>query len=300
MMRRRLWMTVLMTGVAMGVLGAPAEAHEPLFGETPIVFGPGVYHPEVKFMYFDGGSTRRPGGERMRMFEQMYMLDYGVNRYLNLRLEAPWLNNTMFENMGGRVQRTTVLGLGDITLRAKYRFGLKQATGFQEQHSALFGVKFPTGASNHRFSTGERLDPIDQAGSGKPGFLLGYAFDRERIQDTFWTSVIWRRDVGGGFRRGDLVELDAAYGRWLKLANTADELGVIVPVGIHAEYAGSDQLGSSRSANNAFRLFGFQATAIVTKGRNQLRLGIFVPVLHGGDQQRDYPFQLRAAFETFF
>jgi hypothetical protein len=301
MMRRRLWMTVLMTGVMMGVLGAPAEAHEPLFGETPIVFGPGVIHPEAKFMYFDAGSTGRRGGERMRMFEQEYMVDYGISRYLNLRLEAPYLNNTHGENVGGRVQRTTLSGLGDIMLRAKYRFGLKQATGFQMQHSALFGIKLPTGASNHRFPNGARLNPSEQAGSGKPGFLLGYAWDRETIKDTLWASARWMRDVGGGFRRGDHLELDTAYGYWFKRANTPDELGIIVPIGLHAELAGSDRLDGGRSAGNGYRVAGLQLTGIATKGRNQYRIGVFVPLLRSGDPiSTDYPVQIRAAFETFF
>ena len=281
--------------------GAPAAAHEPLFGETPTVFGPGVIHPEVKLKFFDAGSSGRRGGERMRMFEQEYMVDYGISRYLNLRLEAPYFNNTHWENTGGRVQRATVSGLGDIMLRGKYRFGLKQATGFQVQHSALFGVKLPTGASDHRFANGERLDPSDQTGSGKLGFLLGYAFDRETVADTVWASARWMRDVGGGFRRGDHVELDTAYGYWLKRANTPDELGIIVPIGLHAEIAGSDRLGNGRSAGNGYRTAGLQLTGIATKGRNQYRIGVFVPLLRSGHESHTrYPVQIRAAFETFF
>jgi hypothetical protein len=280
---------------------APAAAHEPLFGETPTVFGPGVIHPEVKFMYFDAGSTGRRGGERMRMWEQEYLVDYGISRYFNVRLEAPYLNNTHWENSGGRVQQTTVSGLGDVMLRGKYRFGLQQATGFQVQHSALFGVKLPTGDSEHRFPNGERLDPSDQTGSGKAGFLLGYAFDRETIKDTVWASARWMRDVGGGFRRGNHVELDTAYGYWFKRANTADELGIIVPIGLHAEIAGSDRLDGGRSARNGYRTAGLQLTGIATQGRHQYRIGVFVPLLRTGHETHTrYPVQIRAAFETFF
>jgi hypothetical protein len=287
-------------GTVLAVLAAPVAAHEPLFGETPVIFGPNVYHPEVKIMYFDGGSTRRTGSERMRMIEQMVMVDYGVSRYLNLRLEAPYLNTRMEMNDGSRIQRATVSGLGDVTFRGKYRFILKQATGFQLQHSALLGVKLPTGENDHRYPNGERLDPIDQTGSGKFGLLVGYAFDRETIEDTVWASVRWTRDLGGGFRRGDWVELDAAYGRWLITANTAEELGIIVPLGLHAELAGSDRLEGGRSAENSYRLVGFQATAIATKGRHQFRIGVFIPAVHSGDEKRDYPYQARAAWETFF
>lgn len=301
-MRQPGWRCYLLApGIAAAsLLASPASAHEPLFGETPVIFGPNVYHPEWKVMYFEGGDTRRPGRERMRMLEQMLMVDYGVTRYFNLRLEVPYVSNQMAMNIGGTVQRTTVSGLGDITARGKYRFIHKQATGFQLQHSALLGLKLPSGRSDHRYPDGMRLDPIDQTGSGKLGFVLGYAFDRETIEDTVWASAMWRRDLGRHFRRGDFVELDAAYARWLKLANTAEDLGVMIPLGVHAEITGSDRGEGGGSAHNSFRLFGFQATALATKGRNQYRIGVFIPVSHSGDEKRDYPYQLRAAFETFF
>lgn len=297
-MTRRGWIGA--AALILSALSDPASAHEPLFGETPVIFGPNVYHPEVKVMFFEGGNTDQVGNEEMRMFEQMVMLDYGVSRYLNLRLEIPYLNNRMKMNIGSQVVGATVSGPGDLTLRGKYRFHLKQAAGFQLQQSALLGVKLPTGRNDHRYPNGARLDPVDQTGSGKPGLLLGYTFDRETIEDTVWVSAIWRRDLGGGFRRGDTIELNASYGRWLKIANTAEELGVIIPVGFYGEIVGSDYLEAGRSADNSFRLFGLQATAIATKGRNQYRVGVFLPLTHSGDEKRDYPYQLRAAFETFF
>jgi len=31
---------------------------------------------------------------------------------------------------------------------------------------------------------GSRADPHDQTGTGKPGLVFGYAWDRERLEDT--------------------------------------------------------------------------------------------------------------------
>jgi hypothetical protein len=191
--------------------------------------------------------------------------------------------------------------MGDITLRAKYRFGLKQAVGYQQQHSALIGLKLPTGESDHRWPNGERLDPHEQTGSGKLGFVLGYAWDRETIHDTIWASAVWMRDLGGGFRRGNMVELDAAWGPWLIRANRPEDLGVNLAIGLHAEIQESDRLEDGRSAGNGYRVAGFHLTPIVTKGRSQYRIGIFVPVLRRGHETHsDYDYQLRAAYETFF
>src|SRR5688572_8846177 len=114
----------------------PAAAHEPLWGETPTVFGFGVLHPEVKWMFFNAGSTRR-GGKRMRMFEQETMLDYAPSTSINLRLEIPYYHNLHQERVGGRLRSSFISGLGDITFRAKRRFSVRQAEGLNVQHSLL-------------------------------------------------------------------------------------------------------------------------------------------------------------------
>ena len=294
---------------AAALLAAPAHTHEPLWGETPTVFGFGILHPEVKWMYFDAGSTRK-GGKRMRMFEQEYMLDYAPSTALNLRLEVPCYNNHHQQRVNGRKHSTYVTGLGDITLRAKRRFSVRQAEGLNIQHSLLYGVKLPTGRSDHRETGGaghhggrgsSRLDPHDQTGTGKLGFLLGYAWDRERIHDTLWSSVVWTRDLGGGFRMGDMVEFSAAYGYWVIRPNEAAELGLNLAGGLYGQYHGDDPLGGGRDASNGHRLLGLHLTPIVTKGNHQFRVGIFVPLVRGGAQDHtDYPYELRAAFETFF
>lgn len=291
---------IWLAAAALWGLAAPARAHEPLWGETPTVFGFGVLHPELKLMYLDAGSTRR-GGKRMRMFEQEYMLDYAPSTTVNLRLEIPYYNNLHQERVGGKLRSSFVSGLGDITLRAKRRFSVRQAEGLNVQHSLLYGLKLPTGESDHRDPDGGRADPHDQTGTGKVGLVLGYAWDRETIEDTIWVSSVWTRDLGGGFRMGDMVSLDAAYGRWLIRPNEAAELGFNLAAGLHAEYHRDDPLGGGRDANNGHRLLGLQVTPIFTKGNHQLRFGVFVPFVRGGaPDHTDFPYEVRFAFETFF
>ncbi len=282
------------------LLGAtPARAHEPLWGETPITFGFGVIHPEVKFKYFDAGTVRR-GGERMRMFEQEYMVDYGFSPKLNVRLMIPYYNALHERRAGGGVRSTTVSGVGDLSLRAKTRIAARQEIGVNQQQSIFYGIKLPTGDDGHRLA-GERLDPHSQTGTGNPGIMLGYAWDLERLDDTTWASVVWNRDVGGGFRMGDMLMFDAAYGRWFKPQVEASDLGLNTAFGIHGEFHADDPLGSGRDANNGHRLFGFHVTQMFIQGNHQLRFGVFVPVARSGAQDHsDYPYELRFAFETFF
>lgn len=290
-----LWCGILLLGVAQA-----AHSHEPLWGETPTVFGFGVLHPEVKWTYLDTGSSGR-GGKRMLMREQEYLLGYAPSTALNLRLEIPLRNNLYQERVRGRLRSAHIRGVGDLVLSAKRRFAVRQAEGLNIQHSVLYGVKLPTGESDHRAPDGSRANPHEQPGTGRPGILLGYSWNRETVRDTLWASIRWSRDLGGGFRMGDMLDLDAAQGRWVVRANEAREWGLNLALGIHGEYHVDDPLGASRTARNGHHLLGIQFTPIVTRGNHQFRVGVMVPVLRGGARDHtSFPCEVRVAFETFF
>jgi hypothetical protein len=282
------------------ILARPAGAHEPLWGETPSVFSFGIIHPEVRWGYRDAGTTRR-GGLRARMWETETMVQYAPSTALNMQIEVPWMEGIREALVGGRRRRVVINGLGDIELTAKRRFSVHQEEGLTVQHSLIYGLKLPTGENDHRDVDGERAHPHDQTGTGKVGLILGYAWDRERVEDTLWASFRYHRDVGGGFRMGDMLEVDAAYGRWLIVPNEAAELGFNLAFGLHGELHAADTLDGGRSARNSHHLLGFQLTPIFTRGSHQFRIGIFVPVLRSGPADHtDFPYELRAGFETFF
>jgi hypothetical protein len=284
---------------ALLLIAAPVSAHEPLWGETPTVFGFGILHPEVRFGFRDAGSLFR-GGIRARLFETETMVQYAPSTSLNLMLEVPWMESIREQRIGGRRRQVVISGLGDIELLAKRRFSHHVEEGLNIQHALIYGLKLPTGRSDHREVGGGRADPHDQTGTGKLGLILGYAWDRERIQDTIWASMRYHRDLGGGFRMGDMLEADAAYGYWLKRANEASELGFNLALGLHGEFHADDPLGG-RTANNSHSLLGVQLTPILTKGNHQLRLGVFVPFARTGPADHaDFPAEFRVAFETFF
>jgi len=296
-MRRYL---LVLAGLLAITAPRPSHAHEPLWGETPSVFGFGIIHPEVRFGYRDAGSTRR-GGLRARMIETETMVQYAPSTALNLQLEVPWMQSLREQRIGGRMRRSVIGGMGDAELTAKRRFSVHQDVGLMRQHSLIYGLKLPTGESDHRDVDGDRADPHDQPGTGNLGLILGYAWDQERVHDTIWASGRYHRDLGGGFRMGDMLEADVAYGRWLILANEADELGFNLAVGLHAEFHAADPLGGGRDADNPHHLLGVQVTPIFTKGTHQLRFGVFVPFSSSGPKDHsDFPAEFRFAFETFF
>jgi Putative MetA-pathway of phenol degradation len=279
---------------------APAQAlaHEPLWGETPAIFGPGVFHPEIRIGLVRTG--RDPGDAGSREIAQEYGLQYGINRFVNVRLKLPVTDLDMEEDVAGTTQKTRVSGLGDAMLEAKYRFYLRQEKGFQTAQALVVGWKFPTGADD-RTAAGVRLDPGQQPGTGHHAVEVGYAFDRERLADSWWWSAFYGHELGSGFRTGDSGELDAAYGRWVVRPHVADELGVNLAMGVHAEIAASDRLDGNGELGNAHRVAGVQVTPIVTKGRSQYRVGVFVPLLRGGDEEEtDFGYEIRAGWEMFF
>jgi len=284
-------------------LGSTAQnsAHEPLWGETPTVFGPGVFHPEIRFGLTRRGGAVDPGDEASREIEQEYGLQYGINRFVNVRLIVSAMRTEFEENVAGSKQETLVTGIGDTLLSAKYRFHLRQETGFQASQALILGWKIPTGDDDRDGIGGTRLSPSDQPGSGRHGVEIGYAIDRERLVDSAWTSVFYRHELGAGFRRGDMVEVDAAYGRWVVRPNVADDLGINLAIGVHGEASGDDQQDGGPPFSNAHRVAGLHVTPIITKGRNQYRVGVFVPLFKSGNEnETDFHYQIRASWEMFF
>jgi hypothetical protein len=131
--------------------------------------------------------------------------------------------------------------------------------------------------------------------------MLAYAFDHERRRDAVWASAEWMRDWGGSFRRGDHVQLNAAYGRWLQPQNTAEDLGFVLAAGVHGEIAGRDHREDGHPAAGGYRVLGLHLTPILIKGRTQLRAGALFPVARSGYEARtDFAAAWRAGIESFF
>ena len=144
---------------------SPALAHEPLWGETPTIFGPGVWHPEIRLGSVRRGSVDEPGDERMDEIEGMVGLQYGINRFVNVRLTVPMTRATVEENLGGTVGESSFSGVGDAMIEGKYRFHLVQETGLQKSQAVLLGWKLPTGEDDVTGPDGARLPPSQQPSS---------------------------------------------------------------------------------------------------------------------------------------
>ncbi len=288
-------------------LGASrARAHEPLWGETPQTFAFGVIHPEVRFALTDSNGLFRGGlrvdngdGLRLSRQETILSLQYALDTSRNIRLEIPAAVVTSTRRVNGVLQQTRASGLGNAVLSIKNRYRADFGPDFKKQFSYLVGVQLPTGAHGGRNPDGTRLMPSEQPGSGNFGLALGWAFDYERLQDTVWVSAHYQRDLSGRDRKGDELELDAAYGYWVKRANQPQDLGVILAAGPHLQIAGRDRVSQPSDDESGGETAGIQATLIATKGQYQGRIGFLVPVYrHFNGTQLGAGTEFRAGFEA--
>ena len=298
--RRREWR--LMAGLVLALIPGLAHAHEPLWGEAPTTLPYGIVHPVVKVkmmmadeLFSGSSSTRNPKSRRMEHLAIETKVVYGLNERLNLALELPYVRTAVSRRAGGRRLTTFGEGPGDLTLLAKYRTSLKVASGSSEKQAVLFGIKLPTG---ERVGA---LGPHESPGSGKFGYVAGYIWNLEHVQDTWWASAIYRQDLGPGYRRGGHLMVDTSYGYWVKRANQQSEVGVLLLVGPHLEVSGGDHRRAGRDPNSGGEMLAIQSGIVVTRGNHQFRAGALVPFYRRvNGRQLGADFQLAIGIETFF
>jgi outer membrane putative beta-barrel porin/alpha-amylase len=106
---------------------------------------------------------------------------YGITDDLQVDASLGWFEGRQFvgadvDEATGDVESGTAdpSGLTDLTLTGKYRV----LSGAPGNLSLLGGVKLPTGRDDVRSSSGERLSPTDQPGTGAYDFPAGVAYSR--------------------------------------------------------------------------------------------------------------------------
>lgn len=103
-------------------------------------------------------------------------------------------------------------GLGDTSLFAQWRFlGLPDA---RFNSSLYFGTKLPTGRTDEQSSTGERLEPDHQPGSGSVDVFAGLAASKSFGATTLGASVLYSLAGDGSqdSNLGDVLRVSAGWG----------------------------------------------------------------------------------------
>ena len=165
---------------ALLLLLSPAvSAHDPVFAPGPhTLFKGGVeLHAEA--------LRAQRGGEADKEFE--FALLYGITGDWTAGIELPF------------AQTPEESGIGDVTLRSKYRFWRKDL--FQAQESAALLARI-------------KLDSGGETGSGSTDALLGITYGFEGLKWYRWAAARYRYngEDDQGLRRGDKLFLDAVIG----------------------------------------------------------------------------------------
>ena len=185
-------------GLAWLLLGVPSlGAHEPIFGLGPHVIFQGGVGVEVEF---ERSGFHSPEGEATEWGFHTEIL-YGVTEDFSLTLAVPALVGSR-DAFAGESFRST--GVGDISLRGKYRFWRRDRPGTQDSAAVLAGVKLPTARTS-------RTPPL---GSGSVDYLFGLAAARESRRYYAFADVRLRVNTtgAGGRRRGRELAMDLAVG----------------------------------------------------------------------------------------
>lgn len=290
------------------VLAQRASAHEPLWGESPQTFGFGVWHPEIRFGFQKEflllrGATRlaNPDTLSRTRFESVLGVQYAPKTSLNVRLEIPYANVQSSDRVGGVSRTSNAGGFGDATLSIKSRFAQRFGEDWKEHQACTLGLQLPTGRHDGREANGSLLEPSEQPGSGKWGYMLGYAYAYERLKDTIWASTTLMGDIGGAGVKGDMLSLDANYGYWAVRAHKPQDLGVILAGGVHYEWMGKDRLATGTDPDSGYSLVAVQVSLIATKGVFQFRAGALFPLYQTANGTQLRPdVQARVGIEGLF
>ena len=103
-------------------------------------------------------------------------------------------------------------GLGDASLFAQWKFLAARDARFYS--SLYFGTKLPTGRTDEESSTGERLEPDHQPGSGSVDVFAGLAASKTFGATTLGASVLYTLAGDGSqdSNLGDVLRVSAGWG----------------------------------------------------------------------------------------
>lgn len=166
--------TILLIG-----LGGQATAHEPLFGLGPHTVGKYSWAVESEFERGDNG------------WSNSYELIYGLTPDLAVTVVAPYVFSHGERDAG----------LGDFSVRGKYRFLRQDFRNGSHAFALHGGVKFPSGSRTKL------------RGTGSFDTFAGVSFGLETRRHYAFTDVRYQNNGSdSGFERGNMFSFDAAYG----------------------------------------------------------------------------------------
>jgi hypothetical protein len=243
-----------------------ASAHEPIFGLGAHTLYQGGYGLELEW------EGEKSGDEKESAFG--YHISYGVTPDFTIALVVPqFLDKEEGTNSSS--------GLGDLSLRAKYRFFRVDAPGSTTGVALNLGLKLPSGDETEAPPTG----------TGSADYLFGLAYSYESLRHYFFTDFRYRMNTeANNIRKGNVFFYDIAYGvRPWRVDYLKPDLVLVVELNWeHQEKTRISKVKNPDSGGD--RLFvspGF----LLSRRNVMLKGGVQIPVsqdLNGTQEETDY------------
>jgi hypothetical protein len=254
-----------------------SHAHEPIFGLGPHVIYKGGIGVEVEF---EGGKASG-GEEREKEYSLHTEVIYGITSDLAVTLAFPYIIEKSAEKDG--IERKSS-GIGDLSLRLKYRFWRHDRPGIQDSAAVIGGIKLPTG------DDGE----IPKLGSGSTDFLFGITAARESLKWYYFGDLRYRVNTrgSGGLRKGNRFFADFSIGvrPWPPVYLKPD---LVVLAELNWESIMRDSLDGTEVEDSGGNQLFFSPSFFLTYRNWAIKGGVQIPVyqnLYGEQPEDDYRF----------
>jgi hypothetical protein len=241
-------------------------AHEPIFGLGAHTLYKGGYGLEVEV------ESGKAGDDREDILA--YHLNYGVTADFTIGLVVPHFIKKEAGNSSSS-------GLGDLSLKAKYRFIRIDEPGATTGVALNIASKFPSGD--------ETKEPA--LGSGSADFLAGLAVSREGLRHYFFSDITYLlKTEANSVRKGNVFFFDIAYGiRPLRTEYLKPDLVLIVEFNYEKEE--STKTNRVKDIDTGGETF-FVSPGFLLSYRNvMLKGGVQIPVyrnMNGAQDGVDY------------
>ena len=237
----------VLTVASCGALSVarPAVAHEPLFGLGPHSIGQYSWAVESQFEKGDDG------------WANSYELAYGIVPDITVTTAFPYLFST-----GG-----SQAGIGDVSVRAKYRFIRRDVLNASNAFALHGGIKLPTASRN------------EGRGSGSRDGFVGLSFGHEGRENYAFADVRYR--VNGrveDLERGNVLNVDAAYGiRPWKLEYLQPDTVFLVE--LVAEWAGRSSVSGVPAPDSGGKTISVAPGVLFSYRNVMLKGGVKIPLV---------------------
>lgn len=235
-------------GIFLSSGRSTVQAHEPLFGVGPHTLFRNGLGLEMEVDVEDG-----------RLSFQNEAI-YGVTADLAVTLAAPWVR----KDGGNGVES----GLGDISLRGKWRFFRRDYPGGQDALALVFGLKLPTGN-----------DDLDMAlGTGSTDFFGGIAAGHESRRWYYFGDLRYRVNTSANrLKRGNVMFYDVAWGvRPIRSGYERPDLVLLVEA--NGRTAGVAESGGVEIQNTGGRRLSISPGFLLSIRNVMFKGGVNIPV----------------------